>query len=284
MEEYMGTQFWWFYDVLILTIAACLLYNAVERGFNKLVFRLAGFLLAFVIGFFASSPLAEFAYRAVFKENITVQIQTKLEETDFFEAMTSGLRQKFPDSEYAKIDKATLLSTLQSGEINNMYEEAAAGVLQSLLINVVTPFPQEKMQDYFAGDQSTFRQFLIFMQEGNFSEAAGILENGYFASFYQKLISMVVFLLLEAVVLIIAGIISAMAGDVEQFMHVSRFDRILGLLVGIIEIACVLISLVVAVRLVIAATDNMMMLFNEQTIAETKIFRLLYQWVPTELH
>lgn len=280
MEEYMGTQFWWFYDVLILTIAACLLYNAVERGFNKLVFRLAGFLLAFVIGFFVSPPLSEFAYGAVFREKVTTQIQTKLEETEFFEAMASGLRQKFPDSEYGTMDKSTLLKSLQNGQTDSMQAEAAAGVLQPLLAHAVTTFPQEKLQDYFAENETAFRDFLNFMQAENYADAAVSLESGYFLSYYQKLISMVIFLLLELVVLIIVGIISAMAGDVEQFMHVSRFDRILGLLVGLIEIACVLVSVVVAVRLIVLATDNMMMLFNEQVIAETKLFRLLYQCLP----
>ncbi len=276
----MGTQFWWFYDVLIVTIAACLLYNAVVRGFNKLVFRLAGFTLAFVVGFFASTPLADFAYRAIFKEKVTAQVQTELEEMNFFDVMASGLRQKYPESEYGKIDKQQLLKLLQDGQMNSMYAEVTASVLEPSLSHDLSPFPQQKMQDYFAENETAFQDFLNFMREEQYTEAAGILENGYFASFYQKLIRMVLFILLVVVVLSIGGIISALAGDVEQFMHVSRFDRLLGLMVGLIEIACVLFSVVITVRLIIASTDNMMILFNEQTIAETKLFRLLYQCIP----
>ena len=276
----MGTQFWWFYDVLIVTIAACLLYNAVERGFNKLVFRLAGFALAFVVGYFASTPLTDIAYRTLYSEKVTTQVQTNLEEKDFYEAMASTLRQKFPESEYRSTDKLQLIKALQDGQMNSMYAQAAASVLETSLANAVDLYPQQSLQDYFAENETVLRDFLNYMQEEQFAEAAGTLENGYFSSFYQKLIRMVLFVLLEVVVLIIVGIISAMAGDVEQFMHVSRFDRILGLLVGLIEVAVVLVSVAVAVRLIIMATDNMMMLFNEQTIAETKLFRLLYQCLP----
>ena len=40
----MGTQFWWFYDVLIIAVAAGLLYNAAAKGLNKMIFPLVLFI------------------------------------------------------------------------------------------------------------------------------------------------------------------------------------------------------------------------------------------------
>lgn len=275
----MGTEFWWFYDVLILTIAACLLYNAVERGFNKLVFRLAGFVLSFVIAFFASAPLGNLAYRSIFKDNITTQIQTDITETDYFEAMAATLRRQFPQSEYADMDRQQLIASLQDGQMNSSYAQAAGSVLQTQLSQSISLFPQQTLEEFAVENEAVMHAFLTALIGEDAERASDNLEANYFESFYQKQIRMAVFLLIELVVLIIVGIISAMAGDVEEFMHVSVFDRLLGAMVGLVEIACVLFSVVIAVRLIVMSTDNMMILFNEPTIAATQLFRFLYQWI-----
>ncbi len=276
----MGTQFWWFYDVLIVTIAAGLLYNALVKGFNKLVFQLVGFVLAFVIGFFGSRYLAAPTYRQMFQENVISNVQTELETMDLFETMASVIRQKHPDSEYAQADKQTLIEeSLHNNGGSAVHVEAAAAVIDSQLSNIISPYPQQPLQDYFTERAEIFGQFISSAAGEDYHSAAICLADGYFSPYYQNIIRMVLFLLLEVVVLIIVGIISGMAGDLEQFMHIRRFDRALAVPVGLIEIACVLISFVVAVKLIVAATDNMMLLFNEETISETKIFQLLYQYL-----
>ncbi len=275
----MGTQFWWFYDVLIVTIAAGLLYNAVAKGFNKLVFQLVGFVLAFVVGFFGSGLLCEPTYRMIFQENTVLEVQTELESMDFREALASSVRQNAPDSEYARMETQKLIEDLQNNGASEVHREACASVLHSQLSKTISPYPQQTLQVYFSENTEGFGQFLSAAVNGDYHAAAAWLEEGYFRPFYQLMIRMVLFLLLEVVVLIIVGIIAGMTGNTEHLMHIRRFDRVLAVPVGLIETACVLISLVVAVKLIVSATDNMMLLFNEETISETKLFRLLYQYL-----
>jgi hypothetical protein len=103
-----------------------------------------------------------------------------------------------------------------------------------------------------------------------------VLEENYLHPAYQPLVRMGVFLLLETVVLIIFGIISSMAGNLEEQMHIRRGNHLLAIPVGLVEAACVLIMLTVAVKLLICLTDSQMILFNEATVERSKLFRLLY--------
>ena len=49
----MGTQFWWFYDVLAVSISVGVLYVAVQKGINKTMFPLIGFLVQWLWVFMA---------------------------------------------------------------------------------------------------------------------------------------------------------------------------------------------------------------------------------------
>lgn len=273
----MGTQFWWFYDVLILVIAAGLLYNAVARGFSRLIFRLAGFVLAFAAGAFGSGALALPAYNMLYRENIIAAVQMECETLDLFGEMETYIRQNAADSELAGFDRSALMENTEGCYTSPVYTEAAAAVLDPQLSAKITPYPQRPLQDFLAQETVYSEPFLSEYAAGNYAAAAAMLEEGCFRPYYTEMVRMALFLLLELVVLIIAGIISSMAGNLEQQMHIRKFNRILAVPVGLVEVFCVIVSLTVAVQLVVMATDNMMLLFNEDTIAKTKLFQLIYE-------
>ncbi len=273
----MGTQFWWFYDVLTLTIAVGLLYNAAAKGFNKLVFRLIGSVLAFVVGIFGSGALAEPAYNMLFREEIATAIQAEYESMDLYGEVTAYLRTAHPDSSLGNTDREQFLQNEGAMLDAAEFTEAAQAVIQPVLSRRMSPYPMVSMQEYFASGDDLSRQHFLAAAQGDHAASAEYLEKGYFRPYYLKMIRMALFLILGAVVLIIVGIISAMTGNLEHLMHIRRFDKLLAVPVGLIEAAFVLIALAVAVKLVVMGTEDMMLLFNQDTIEKTKLFQLLYE-------
>ncbi|MCL2037199.1 MAG: CvpA family protein [Oscillospiraceae bacterium] len=58
----MGTQFFWFYDILLIGVFVAIIYRSTRRGFASGVVSLAGLLLAFVVALGLSAPIADSIY------------------------------------------------------------------------------------------------------------------------------------------------------------------------------------------------------------------------------
>lgn len=266
----MGTQFWWFYDVLIIAVAAGLLYNAAAKGLNKMIFPLVGCILAFAAGCFGSGLLAEPAYNMLFQENISETIQTEYEEMDFVPAVLEQFNRMNPED---TVDQRELKELLSAESIPETVSDAAGEVVQAMLTRRFAPLPEESVSDLFRQEPEQLRHFLDAEEP---ADAAAVLEEQYFRPFYLEMVQLAGFLLIAVVILIVVGIISNMAGNLEELMHIRRFSHVLAFPIGIVRAAFALIAITAAVRLIVLSTENMMMLFNEETIAETKIFHYLY--------
>ncbi len=277
----MGTQFWWFYDVLTVTIAGGLLYAAVAKGFNKIVFSLIGCILAFVVGFFGSGYLSAPAYEMLYREKIESSFQITCEELDLYDAAAQNLRQSGVEGIPEESDNAFVQEAVQkyceTGEMPAWLPYAAGEVLDTQVINKITPSPETPLRDAFTADETLLHRVVSAYNAGDLQQMARELEASYMRPAYLKTVRLGVFLLLEAVVLIIVGIIAAMAGNPEELMHLRRLNRPLAVVGGMVEAACVLLSVAVAVKLVVTLTEGMMLLFNEQTVERTKIFRYIYE-------
>lgn len=269
----MGTQFWWFYDVLILAAAGGLLYNAAAKGFGRMVFPLIGCILAFAAGVCGSRFLAEPVYHMLFSDKIIATIQAEYEETDIYPAIVEQYRRMQQDD---TMTEQKLKEAAASGNVPEPIAAAAGEMAASELLHRFSPLPPESAAAFFTAEPEVLCQFL---NAADAQEAAAVLEQAYFRPFYLEMVRTAVFLLLAVVMLIVVGILSNMAGDLEQLMHIRKGSRILAFPIGIVQAAFALLTITVSVRLIVLATNNQMMLFNEETIAETIVFHYIYDWI-----
>jgi nicotinamide riboside kinase len=79
----MGTQFWWFYDVLAVAMTFGICYAVIVKGFNKVVFQLAAFAIAIVVGILGANFLAPKVYDELFSEKLHTSVQHLLTDEDF---------------------------------------------------------------------------------------------------------------------------------------------------------------------------------------------------------
>ncbi len=280
----MGAQFWWFYDVLAVCLTAGIIYSAVVKGFNKIVFQLIGTVLAFVVGFFGSGWLSPGAYQILYQDKIAASVQTALEDVDLYELAASRFANEIaaqvPDT---VVDAQMLRDTAQAvcagQESSQWFVDAVGTVTEEIVSGKMPAYAAVPLAESFAENPEFLIAYLNYMNQNDPSGAAAELERQFYRPEYTVMVRMVLFLILEAVILIIVGIIAKMAGNLENLMHIRRCNRLLGFMVGLLEAACALISVAVAVKLLATATNQQMLLFNEETIEATKLFRVIYQMI-----
>lgn len=275
----MGTQFWWFYDVLTVSITVGILYAAVQKGFNKTVFPLIGFLAAMAVGIYGSAFLKEKVYDSLFREKITATILSVLdnEEWDVLDATAEALSLSGEETDaetlHSLYEKAAsggeaLPEWLTQGVCNTT--EAAISVRQH-------SHAEHPLRETLS--QAEVMTFLQTLYSGQPQIAAQQLEEVYYRVSYLELVRMAVFLLIELAMLIIYGIIATIGGDLDEQMHVRKGNHLLAFPAGVLEAACLLLIFTVAVQFVVRTTDGEMLLFNTETIGQTKLFRYLYQLI-----
>ena len=87
----MGSQFWWFYDVLAVAVILLVIYANAKRGFKKNFLVMIGYILSAVVASVASAMLAEPVYSGVIRESNLTAFEQVLTEYDGTEAIRDAL-------------------------------------------------------------------------------------------------------------------------------------------------------------------------------------------------
>ncbi len=273
----MGTQFWWFYDVLAVTLAVGIIYAAVAKGFNRIVFQLIGTILAFVVGVFGSKAFAPSVYELIYQDNIINNVQQVLEEQQIYDTMAQLLKSTQDGTAPEEYDSAALQSMNAADDVPQWYADALGNAAQHLLDPVLSSQNDMALTQVFTENPDFLREFRSSLNEETKLAAAVALERDYYREGYLQLVKMALFLLLELVIVIIISVIANMASSLEEMMHIRRCNRLLGFAAGLLEAACAVLTMTVAVKLLVDGTSGQMLLFNEPTIEATQLFKWLYQ-------
>ncbi|MBP0972990.1 MAG: CvpA family protein [Oscillospiraceae bacterium] len=287
----MGTQFWWFFDAVVVCVTIGFIYTAAAKGFNKGVFRLAGFGLAIVLGLLGSAGLQGFVYQSLFRASIEDAIMSVVsdEEWDVFQEASEQLAISAPDDESVPDPEEfeRIFQEVSSGHAEMIYPDwfisSVCDVTEAALVKQRRPHSAERMAVLYdtGHDYQGFCTIVKALHTHDDTQAAvSSIETTLYQPGYLQMIRMAVLLIIGAAILLIFGIISAMAGSLEELMHLGKSNHVLGVLVGIVETAGILLFFIAAVRMVITMTDGQMLVFNPETIGDTKLFRYLYDLIP----
>ncbi|MBQ4464798.1 MAG: hypothetical protein II916_02390 [Oscillospiraceae bacterium] len=284
----MGTQFWWFYDALAVVMTAGIVYAVVAKGFNKVVFQLAAFAVAILVGVLGANFLAPKVYDELFRSSIEGSIQSVLddEEFDIYEQVSENLALSAAEDEET-MDAETLHKTFQRVQnaptpaFEDWYLTAFGNVFAQRLNNVKKFHPivgKPTAAEALAADPvQMFGVLSTLESRSNTPLRAQLLTEALYRDNYTQLVRLALFLIIELVMLIICSIISSMTGDLEESMHLRRADHVMAFPVALVEVAAMLMVVCVTVRLIAQITDGEMLLFNQPTIDQTYIFRFIYQ-------
>lgn len=76
----MGTQFFWFYDLLLVAVILGITFKCLKRGFASEVVGLITVVLAFIGAFYFSAVSAEFVYEKLIEPNVNSYIEEQFDE------------------------------------------------------------------------------------------------------------------------------------------------------------------------------------------------------------
>ena len=281
----MGTQFWWFYDVLAAALTIGIVYVVVAKGFNKVVFQLAAFVASLLVGILGANFLAPKVYEEMFQDKVRGSIRYCLEDENFdiYESVSEALAlsaaqdEKTPDAEelHTAFIKASKAPT---PVLEDWYMEAFSNVLLSHLNRVQPMHPMTADTPIeWMSQPGGWCDVLTVFEEGHSADlVVERIEETCYRDNYIQLVRLAMFLLIELVMLIICCVIASMTNNLDQSMHLRRGDHVLAVPVALVEVIVFLFVICVTVRLIVQLTDGEMLLFNQPTIDETFVFRYLY--------
>ncbi|MCR5717759.1 MAG: hypothetical protein K6F80_01825 [Oscillospiraceae bacterium] len=287
----MGTQFWWFYDVLTVVLLFGIGYAVIAKGFNKVVFQLAAFAVAVVVGVTGANLTAPKVYEELLREKILETVRLSFSDETF------NIYQRVSESYALSADAEE--KNLSAEELHKKFlavKNQETPVFEEWYAKVICDALEQRANEaerlhYISGEQTTLSARMQALPSGNlrdlllcFEEDSNkdlveqieiCIEPVYDAN-YTQLVRLSLFLVIELVILIICCIIAMMMSHVDQEMHLRRGDHLLAVPVALVEIASLLFVICVIVRLIAQLTDNEMLLFNQQTIDETMLFKHIY--------
>ena len=79
----MSTDFWWFFDALVVIIVVYVIYSNAKRGATKVLILGIGYLIATLAAVGVSGPLAEVLYNGVAVESDMAAIERVNKKVDF---------------------------------------------------------------------------------------------------------------------------------------------------------------------------------------------------------
>ena len=278
----MGTQFWWFYDVLFLSVAVGVLYHAVQKGFRQEFLKTIAFVVSIGIAFAGAFFLSQPVYQMLFQEKINGTLQRALESEyfDIFEnasealALTSSGEEK-PDAETLRNISEKAVS---GEECPEGFVEVIGNSTENLISRYIKPHSEKPLAQCFAEDISAFQLFLQEYEQSP-EQGAKLLEALYYRQAYHKLMMRILFLCCLLVMWMVFSVISSMMEYSEEQKHITGKSRIFAVLLGLIEATGGLLILTVMIRLIVGLTDGQMLLFNQETMSRTIIFRYVYHFI-----
>ena len=221
----MGTQFWWFFDAVVICITVGFIYSAAAKGFNKGVFRLAGFTVAILAGIFGSAALQGFVYQSIFRAPIESAILEVVgnEEWDAFEEASELLAISAPDdSSPSREEYEAVYQSVETGGGETMYPDwfisSLCDVTEAALVKQRRPHTVERMSVIYdqAHDYSGFCTLVNALHSRESAAAAAQIEETMYRPGYLRMIRTALLLIIAAAILLIFGIISSMAGNLEE--------------------------------------------------------------------
>ncbi|MEE5991712.1 MAG: hypothetical protein V3G42_00550 [Oscillospiraceae bacterium] len=279
----MGTQFWWFYDVLFLSIAMGILYHALWNGFRKEVLKTVGLALTITATFAVACFLSTPVYQTLFQEKITTTLQNALESEDFdiFETASESLAlnategEETPDADGLRNIAEKIIA---GEECPEWFIDSMGNATELLISRYVKPHSEKTLVQCFAGNIPAFQVFLQICETSP-QDGAQILEALYYRQSYHKLVIMVLFLLLLLIMWVIISVIASMIEYEESPKPITGKSRIWAIPLGLTEAIGGLVMITVIIRLIVALTDGQMLLFNQETMNHTIIFRFVYRFI-----
>lgn len=294
----MGTQFWWFYDVIAAAIVLICIFISGKRGFMKAALTTTGFAISLALSMAISSGISESLYTNTLRSTNIKKINKVINSETFtskyaayLESLSYNIR---PSTEKlnAIFDSDKDYDEALCKYINNVNgrrigtDEEVLEIVHEGYAQAISGIVSQGMSKYAAGtaaeelrrDSNGMQELIPLLREREDSTpAAKYITDNYTAPAFVTIYKLAGFLILFVLLsLLIILVINSMTKSSEAS---GVGSHIAGGFVGLIKGGIITFAAAAAVRLWTVLGSNEMLFFNNDAIDKTYVFKYFSEFV-----
>ena len=296
----MGSQFWWFYDILAVALTLFIIYLNAKRGFKKNFLIIIGYVLSVVVTSVTSAMLAEPVYTGLIRESNLYAFDQVLSDYDGMAVIQNALDKQeygakfdekkidiylspakadFEDELYRYVNQTCDYTVTTPTEFRNILRGAFIESFGSLMAKQMPLYARLSLEDKLADNDTLYVETMqhIYGETGSMRQITAYLEDTYVKDDCIRIINSFLFV---AIFCCLMSLIAVLAKKLESRIYFNIYpvvDHTAGGLLGILEALMLLCLLCIFLRLLFVTASDTMLVLNEETILKSRLFRYIYQ-------
>lgn len=286
----------WFYDVFAIGLVLAMLYIGAKKGFVKTVLILVSYIVALVGGYLIADPASVAIYDKFVADKAYELVDENYEKIDVNGLIKNQIQAQGYNIEIddEKLDEALakggdLYKNLSDFLAQSGVEESAENVKDEILSEIDAKKIMQTFGDSVPSEVINIVNNVANTSKENVTEIVTVLANGekeegvrvimdkLVDPVVKGVIKLVIWIIAFFVLMIVATIlVNIISGTIKFVPLVGSINTVLGAVLGTLEGILILIVICVVIKLAIVLTSGDVMFINEETINDTKLFKLIY--------
>ncbi len=295
----MGSQFWWFYDVLAAAVILVCAFVWGRKGALKGTFAAVGGILSVLLAFGISGAVSDGLRQVTVKSGDVRKLEQHITPDAFCNEMAVYLE----NMGYSiRVDRKKLGEILDKTDIqydeaiakyiNNINSQRLEEDIQTLTEKVhegyavavgemvgesLSKFVAETAADEVRKNPEMMQELIPLLRQEVSKNAADYIGEHCTAPAYRTMFRLAAFAALFLVFwLALAAVIKSFAGGRDGGSAAGAANHIIGAVTGAAAGAIVLLAIAAAVRLSAVMGSNEMLFFNNRAVDKSVVFKYFY--------
>lgn len=295
----MGSQFWWFYDVIVVAVALVCIFIGSRKGVMKGVFGFVSVIIAAVLAYVISGAVGDTVSSGLVCESNAKKISESIDESTF---MTKYINYLENMGYSVSIDENKLGAALDKGEemeeavvfyLNSVnghsldkkevllekMHEGYGVILSDIVSKSLNEFAAVKTKEIISEKPEMMTELIPMLRdEEQIYQASLYISKNMAAPAYNIIGRLVSYLVIFAVIAL-----GLLLGINAFFSHkevdaIGVVSHVAGGIFGLFTAAGIVFAIAVWVRVSAITGNNEMLFFNNDVVEKSYLFKYFYDF------
>lgn len=250
-------------DLIVIAIIAIIALISAKQGFVRVFVQAAGYILAGILAFTISVPLANTTYDKFIEKPVVDSIVGVFE--DIIEENSDMLETQIGEN-------VTNQATLE-GEVPQI-EGVDKEILDKFLDSLPDILPKEEIESVSSSVTDFTENITTYMSEGAESMATAASQD-IIKPLASKIVSLLYAMVILSVLSAIVNLVAKILGSKIALGKLDKYNHILGGVIGVVKGAFIVGIICALISLVIQLTGVSLAFLSTENIEKTYIFEFL---------
>lgn len=295
----MGSQFWWFYDVIVVAVALVCIFIGSRKGVMKGVFGFVSVIIAAVLAYVISGAVGDTVSSGLVCESNAKKISESIDESTF---MTKYINYLENMGYSVSIDESKLGAALDKGEgmeeavvfylnsvnghsldkkevLHEKIHEGYGIILSDIVSKSLNEFAAVKTKEIISEKPEMMEELIPMLRdEEQIFQASLYISKNMAAPAYNIIGRLVSYLVIFAVIAL-----GFLLGINAFFSHkevdaIGVVSHVAGGIFGLFTAAGIVFAIAVWVRVSAITGNNEMLFFNNDVVEKSYLFKYFYDF------